>query len=87
MTPRQYSIMSGNLMLYGADCTIDILHNYETGNIKGFGVIMTEDSILNEGEIQAYGGNLNIITDGFLTNIDTLSNLSRSLTRLTAIIP
>ena len=69
---------AGEVMLYGGDCTIDILHNYEMADIRGFGVIMTEEYILNKGEIQAYGGNLDIITDGYLTNIGTLGNIPLS---------
>jgi hypothetical protein len=67
---------SGHIEIYGGECQADdALDNNSTGIIKGFGVIWSEEGIINAGQIIAEGGSLAIgIEDGGLVNTGLLQS-------------
>jgi hypothetical protein len=65
---------NGQINLYGGECGVDeTLDNNSNGVIKGFGVIGSEGTVDNKGEIIAFGGSL-ALQCNYMNQDGTLSN-------------
>jgi len=82
---------NGTILIYGSDCTTDDLFlNDSNGVIEGYGVIHSEQIIVNDGFIKSIGGGLNFHSrssdynpnsaqDGYFVNTGTLTNSSGTM--------
>jgi len=65
----------GQIQMSGGFCgSYDLFHNDVNGVIKGFGVILAEQVLQNEGQIYAYGGSIAISSEGGVINEGILGN-------------
>jgi hypothetical protein len=67
---------TGQINIYGGSCSVydGIIDNNDTGLIKGFGVLYTDQLLRNKGQIYAYGGSFAVLSEGPFLNTGVLCN-------------
>ncbi len=67
---------TGQINIYGGSCSVydGIIDNNDTGLIKGFGILYTDQLLRNKGQIYAYGGSFAVLSEGSFLNTGVLCN-------------
>jgi hypothetical protein len=67
---------TGQINIYGGSCSVydGIIDNNDTGLIKGFGILYTDQLLRNKGQIDAYGGSFAVLSEKSFLNTGVLCN-------------